>query len=189
MNNENIFIIIDTIAFLCGIVYICYNKKNPGVFAAKFTSGFVLVNSSIFHLLFGEGHIVDYEQPSWDWWTDTYEVTVVATSLVMWIVFTWSMKPFNTKSILCFTTCGIAWLFVLFGKDNIYSQGTSLAFCGVSGVLALWYTLSVQSVTFILNYSYFIFGQWWLFWSEKNLETTYNWIGIGLGFIYLITSP
>jgi len=43
-------------------------------------SGFTLMASSLFHLIFGEGRLSDYDPTSIDYYIDTYDITVMFTT-------------------------------------------------------------------------------------------------------------
>jgi len=74
-------------------------------------SGLVLLSSSLFHLLYGEGHITDYEQYSLEWWTNTYEVTVQLTYLVLFVVFSWSQGRVTLLFPVNLTYLGAGWAY------------------------------------------------------------------------------
>ena len=77
-----------------------------GVFA-----GLVLTSSSLFHLLYGEGHIADYELYTFHWWADTYEVTVQLTYLVLLLMYSWSLGRVSLIYPINLTYLGAGWVY------------------------------------------------------------------------------
>jgi len=188
MKDETIFILLDTITFFLAIAYICYNhKKNIFLVAAKFLAGFVLISSSLFHIYYGEQRIRNVEKYSWDWWTDTYECTVMATVLVLWMVITWVLKPFNLKAWFVFLLCAGTWGNLLWGGPDV----VGIISMAIAGCLTLWYSCSAESILFIVNYMYFLFGIVWLSWVDVQAEEIFNWTGVGLGIIwcFFVSTP
>ena len=106
-----VYIIINLIVVLATLAFF----RRPFRITCGLLSGLVLLSSSLFHLIYGEGYIADYDQYSWDWWTDTYEITVQLTYVLLFITYSWSVGrvslifPFN----LAYLGAGLAYYWIM----------------------------------------------------------------------------
>jgi hypothetical protein len=65
--------------------------KTPGRMLAGSSAGIALFMSSLYHVLYEEQFVADVaDKYSWDWYTDTYEVTAVSTAAALSLVYLWS---------------------------------------------------------------------------------------------------
>lgn len=89
MDTRGSFILINV-----GVLGLFLFLRKPWRTICGLVAGLVLFSTSLFHLLFGEGsiHDPDHALYSWPWWSDTYEVTVLATYVFLLLLYSWSVK-------------------------------------------------------------------------------------------------
>ena len=75
-------------------------------------TGYTLMASSLFHLLFGEGSIDDYDSKDWEYWLDTYEITVMVEIFVLMLLYHALVQPKSLVMIIvsvCYLIYGMLW--------------------------------------------------------------------------------
>ena len=88
MGAEIVFSVLNLLVLIAAVAL----RKRTLPQHVAFVSGLVLFSSSLFHVCFGEQRVAGVERYSWDWFTDTYEFTVVLTYIILRAVYTVSVE-------------------------------------------------------------------------------------------------
>ena len=109
--------------------------------------GFIFFWSCVYHVLFGESSIVDEEIGSYNWYVNTYEITVFATFVGIWFVI-FVFKCVDRKCCGCscfflirmcyFIFCLIQLLISSIAESQLTSQAIYGYNCGGMTISMLW---------------------------------------------------
>lgn len=103
-------------------------------------TGYTLMTSSLFHLLFEEGRINEYDSTTWDYWIDTYEITVMVEIFVLMVTYHLLVQPKSRIMMLLsvfYLIYGMLWTWT----DVIQDSDVVIAIFNIWGIImgGIWF--------------------------------------------------